>query len=199
MERSLCLRHRTLTSSSNAIATLTNTGNAPLTVTGYTSTNAVDYSAADGSTGGCEAGSPVAAGASCSVNVTFAPGAGEQGTLTSQIGITSTAVNAPIAINATGTGLPLATSATKVNAGAKAAQVINTPLSIAVAPNERHRRRTHWVSHGELHHLDSSHSQHRNQRGHSHHYATNRPRPRQTWPVAPPASLCRRYWPERRP
>ncbi len=124
-----------LTSSSNAIATLTNTGNAPLTVTGYTSTNAVDYSAADGSTGGCEAGSPVAAGASCSVNVTFAPGAGEQGTLTSQIGITSTAVNAPIAINATGTGLPLATSATKVNAGASAAQVINTPLSIAVAPN----------------------------------------------------------------
>jgi len=124
----------TLTSSSNAIATITNTGNSTLTITGYTSTNPVDYTGADTATGGCEAGSPVAAGASCTVNVTFAPGAGEQGTLTSQIGITSTAVNAPIVINATGVGLTLTNSATTVAGGAKAAEVINTPLTIAVAP-----------------------------------------------------------------
>jgi sugar lactone lactonase YvrE len=125
----------TLTSSSNAIATITNTGNSALTITGYTSTNSVDYTAADTSTGGCEAGSPVAAGTTCTVNVTFNPGAGEQGTLTSQIGITSTAVNAPIMIDTTGVALALTSSATKVAGGAKAAEVINTPLTIAVAPN----------------------------------------------------------------
>jgi len=124
----------TLTSSSNAIATITNTGNSTLTVTGYTSTNSVDYSAADTSTGGCEVGSPVAAGASCTVNVIFDPGAGEQGTLTSQIGITSTASNAPILISTTGVALALTNSATNVAGGAKAAEVINTPLTITVAP-----------------------------------------------------------------
>jgi hypothetical protein len=123
-----------LTGSTNAIATVTNTGNSPLTVTGYTSSNSVDYTAADTATGGCEAGSPVAAGATCTVNVTFAPGAGEQGTLTSQIGITSNAVNIPIVIDATAVGLTLTNSATNVAGGAQAAQVINTPLTITVAP-----------------------------------------------------------------
>jgi hypothetical protein len=124
----------TLTGSTNANATITNTGNSALTVTGYTSTNSVDYTAADTATGGCEAGSPVAAGATCTVNVTFAPGAGEQGTLTGQIGITSTAVNAPIVVNVTGVGLTLTNSATNVAGGAKAAEVVNTPLTITVAP-----------------------------------------------------------------
>jgi sugar lactone lactonase YvrE len=124
----------TLTSSTNAVATITNTGNSALTVTGYTSSNSVDYTAADTATGGCEAGSPVAPGATCTINVTFQPGAGEQGTLTSNIGIVSSAVNSPIAISATGTGLALSTSATSVAGGAKAAEVINTPLTITVAP-----------------------------------------------------------------
>ena len=124
----------TLTSSTNAVATVTNTGNSALTVTGYTSSNSVDYSAADTATGGCKAGSPVAPGATCTVNVTFQPGAGEQGTLTSNIGIVSTAVNSPIVINATGAGPALSTSATTVAGGAKAAEVINTPLTITVAP-----------------------------------------------------------------
>jgi sugar lactone lactonase YvrE len=124
----------TLTGSTNAIATITNTGNSPLTITGYTSSNSVDYSAADSAAGGCEAGSPVAAGATCMVNVTFDPGAGDQGTLTSQIGITSNAVNIPIVIDATGVGLTLTNSATNVAGGAKAAEVINTPLTITVTP-----------------------------------------------------------------
>ena len=124
----------TLTSATNATATITNTGNSALTVTGYTSSNSVDYTATDTATGGCTAGSPVAVGATCTVNVTFQPGAGEQGTLTSQIGITSTAVNSPVAISATGTGPALSTSATSVAGGAKAAEVVNTPLTISVAP-----------------------------------------------------------------
>ncbi len=136
----------TLTSSTNAVATITNTGNAALTVTGYTGSNPlnaqqpsylqlpVDFTAADTSSGGCEAGSPVPAGATCAVEVTFAPGAGEQGALTGVIGVTSTAINAPTTIAATGTALALSTSATTVAGGAKAAEVINTPLTIAVAP-----------------------------------------------------------------
>ena len=124
----------TLTSATNAVATVTNTGNAALTVTGYTSSNSVDYTAADTGSGGCQAGSPLAAGAACTVEVTFQPGAGEQGTLTSQIGIASNAVNSPIAIAATGTGPALSTSATSVAGGAKAAEVVNTPLTITVAP-----------------------------------------------------------------
>jgi|GEM_PF-1502669 len=123
-----------LTSSTNAVATITNTGNSMLTVSGYTSSNSVDYLAADTATGGCEAGSPVAAGATCTVNVTFDPGAGDQGTLTSQIGITSNAVNIPIVVDATGVGLTLTNSATSIAGGAKAAEVINTPLTITVAP-----------------------------------------------------------------
>ena len=124
----------TLTSSTDAVATVTNTGNSALTVTGYTSSNSVDYTAADTASGGCEAGSPVAPGATCTVDVTFQPGAGEQGTLTSQVGIVSTAVNSPIAIAAAGTGPALSTSATSVAGGAKAAEVVNTPLTITVAP-----------------------------------------------------------------
>ena len=136
----------TLPSSTNATATITNTGNSTLTVTGYSNTNPanaqqpsylqlpVDFTAADTSTGGCEAGSPIAAGATCTVNVTFAPGAGEQGAVTGTIGVISSAINVPTTIAATGTALALSNSATNVAGGAKAAEVINTPLSITVAP-----------------------------------------------------------------
>lgn len=121
----------TLTSSTSATATLTNIGNSTLTVTGYTSTNAVDFTASDASSGGCKAGSPLAAGATCMVSVTFNPGPGEQGTLTGQIGVTSNAVNVPVTINATGVGLALANSLTAGTVGSTA-QVINTPLNVTV-------------------------------------------------------------------
>lgn len=122
----------TLTSSTAAIATITNAGNAPLTVTGYTSTNSVDFTAADTSTGGCTAGSPVAAGATCTVDVTFDPGPGEQGALSSTIGVTSSAINVPITIGVGGTGLTLGGSAATVTV-AKTAEVVNTPLTVVVA------------------------------------------------------------------
>ena len=120
----------TLTSSTMATATVINTGNSPLSVTGYTSTNAVDFTAADGS---CEASSPLAAGGNCQVVVTFDPGPGEQGALTGQIGITNTAVNSPIMINVSGTGLALASSLTAANV-ASTAQVVNTPFTVTVSP-----------------------------------------------------------------
>ena len=107
-----------LTSSTAATATITDIGNATLTVTGYTSSNAVDFTPTDTSSGGCVAGSPLAVGGSCLVNVTLKPGAGEQGTLTSKIGVSSNAVNAPESISATGVGLALTNSATTGVVGA---------------------------------------------------------------------------------
>lgn len=120
-----------LTSSTNETAIITNTGNSTLTVTGYTSTNAVDFTAADGT---CEADSPLAAGSTCQIIVTFDPGAGEQGTLTGIIGVTSNAINGPASIGATGVGLTLANSAASLAGGAKAAEVVNTPITVTVAP-----------------------------------------------------------------
>ena len=119
-----------LTSSTTNTATIVNAGNSPLTVSGYTSSNSVDFTAADGT---CEGDSPVEAGGTCQVVITFDPGAGEQGALTSQIGITSTAINSPIAITANGTGLPLSTSVASANVGS-AAEVIQTPFTVTITP-----------------------------------------------------------------
>jgi sugar lactone lactonase YvrE len=118
-----------LTSSTTATATVTNFGNSPLSVTGYTSTNSVDFNAADGT---CVGNSPLAPGASCQAVITFDPGAGQQGTLTSQIGVTSNAANGPTVIGATSVGLPLGNSATTLTI-ASTAQAVNTPVSVTVA------------------------------------------------------------------
>jgi hypothetical protein len=112
-------------------ATITNSGNAALTVTGYTSTNTVDFTAADGT---CIAESPLAAGGTCQVDITLDPGPGEQGTLTGQIGITSNAVNAPITVGTTGIGAALAGSTTKISVG-NTSEVVNTPVTVTVTPN----------------------------------------------------------------
>jgi hypothetical protein len=135
----------TIPAPGTAAVTITNAGNSPLTITGYTDANPanagqpsylqlpVDFTAADATTGGCVAGSPVAAGASCGVEVTFAPGAGEQGTLTGLITVASSAIDIPETITVSGTAPALSNSATSV-AGGAAGQVINTPVTITVAP-----------------------------------------------------------------
>lgn len=119
-----------LTSSTSATATIVNSGNVPLNVTAYSSTNSVDFTAADGT---CISGSPVATGATCQAVITFAPGAGEQGSLSGQIGVISNAPSSPTSISVTANGLALANS---VSAGTvpAASEVVNTPLSVSVAP-----------------------------------------------------------------
>jgi len=112
-------------------ATVTNDGNAPLTVTGYASTNAIDYTGADGS---CISGSPIAPAGICQVDVTLAPGPGQQNTLTGQIQIQSNSANAPIVVNATGVGAPLATSTISTATVASSAEVVDTPITVTVAP-----------------------------------------------------------------
>jgi sugar lactone lactonase YvrE len=117
-------------------ATVTNTGNAALTVTGYSATNPVvdsvpvtDFTATDGT---CVADSPIAVGATCQVAVTLNPGPGEQGALSSQITLPGTSVNVPV-INATGTGFTLAGSKLNVSV-AGSAQAINAPVTVNVSP-----------------------------------------------------------------
>ncbi len=138
---------------------ITNTGNSALTVTGYTSSNSVDYTAADTATGGCEAGSPVAAGATCTVNVTFQPGAGEQGTLTGQIGIVSTAVNSPIVIGATGVRTGAVHLRNDRCWGSQSGRGDQYATHNHCGSEEWSRRCPHRDSHGELHNLDSGHSE----------------------------------------
>jgi len=111
-------------------ATMTNEGNAPLTVTGYGSTNAVDFTGADGT---CIASSPIPSAGTCMVDITLAPGPGEQGTLAGQIQIQSNAANAPIVVSATGVGAPLAGSVVSSITVGSTAEVINTPVTVTVA------------------------------------------------------------------
>lgn len=132
----------TLTASTSAPATITNTGNAPLLVTGYTNstttvdmTQIADFTAADGSCVG-DSTSPatgIPVGGTCTVEVTFNPGPGEQGNLTGQIGITSNAINSPLTISASGTALSLNGSAASISVSSSA-QVVGAPLTVTVTP-----------------------------------------------------------------
>jgi sugar lactone lactonase YvrE len=99
----------TTTATSTGNAVLNNAGNAPLNITGFSST--ADYSVTSGN---C-VGTAIAVGLSCNATVTFNPGPGDQGTLSTQLVIQSNATNSPVGINVTGTGVALAASATAIN------------------------------------------------------------------------------------
>lgn len=111
-------------------SSLLNYGNQPLTVSGFTSSNALDYSAADVS---CESAS-IEQGGVCQVAVTLNPGAGEQGTLTGLITPASNAFNTTLAIDTTGVGAALATSTTTVTVGA-GSEAVKTSVTVKVAPS----------------------------------------------------------------
>jgi hypothetical protein len=118
----------TLTSSTTTGVTITNAGNVALNLTGYTSTNPVDYTGVDVS---CISGSPVAPGNTCQAEVLFNPGPGEEGPLAGQIGIESDAIDIPAVIQATGVGLPLPKSVSTITVGSKP-EVISTPVTVTV-------------------------------------------------------------------
>jgi hypothetical protein len=129
----------TTTSTNTLSATVINTGNSPLTVTGYTATKApsatatsyfppeYDYFPTDVN---CEA-SAIAAGDNCTVNVEFNPGPGDQGTLTSFVTIKDNATNGKAGINTTGVGAPLASSSVTFTV-ASGSEVINTTVNVTV-------------------------------------------------------------------
>jgi Abnormal spindle-like microcephaly-assoc'd, ASPM-SPD-2-Hydin len=97
------------TSSAAQSVTLTNTGNAALTISGITlgGTNASDFAR----TGTCAAGS-VAAGASCTLTATFTPSAA--GARSASISVASNAPNSPHAVNLSGIGTAAPPPATPV-------------------------------------------------------------------------------------
>ena len=84
------------------VITLNNTGNSALTLSGvaFTGTNASEFAETD------NCGGSVAAGASCTINVTFSPTA--TGTRTGTLNITdnSTSPSSPQTVALTGTGIP---------------------------------------------------------------------------------------------
>lgn len=88
-------------SSAAQTITLTNSGAAALTLTALTAggSNPGDFTRS----GTCAAGGTVAAGASCTIVYTFAPGA--VGTRSAQLAITSNNSNGGVTINLTGTGV----------------------------------------------------------------------------------------------
>ena len=93
------------TSSAAKTVTLTNQGNASLSIASiaFTGTNATDFTGTD------NCGSNVAAGASCTINVTFKPTAG--GSRTAFLTIGDSAANSPQSVNLTGTATDFSVAA----------------------------------------------------------------------------------------
>ena len=116
----------TATSTSNASATIINNGNAPLSITSFGST--ADYTVTSNS---CT-GTAVAPGAICSATVTFNPGPGDQGVLTTALVISGNQVYTPASINVTGTGFQLASSTTTVTINKPT--VTSSTIVVNVAP-----------------------------------------------------------------
>jgi sugar lactone lactonase YvrE len=115
-----------LGASASATATLLNVGNSPLTVTGYLSSDAIDFSAT-----GCT--SAVAAGSNCTATITINPmGPGVQGPISSAITVQSNAADAPVIVDASGTAAALAASKPTISVGS-GATVLNIPVTITVA------------------------------------------------------------------
>lgn len=79
--------------------TVSNTGNAALTIASITSGNAADFVVAGGT---CGAGASVAASASCTVSVAFKPAAGAAGTRSGSLSIAHNATGSPGSVALTG-------------------------------------------------------------------------------------------------
>jgi Abnormal spindle-like microcephaly-assoc'd, ASPM-SPD-2-Hydin/Right handed beta helix region len=110
------------TTSAAQVVSLTNTGNAPLSISGITTTPSFSQ------TNNCPAS--LAAGTGCAISVKFSPSdAGAQsGTLT----ITDNAVGSPQNVNLNGTGVDFSVSATPASASVKHSQSVT--FNVALSP-----------------------------------------------------------------
>jgi hypothetical protein len=116
----------TLTLASTAIGntsaaqsvTLSNTGNAALTVSALTLSNSADFVISGGS---CSAGGSVAAGSSCTVSLAFHPAAGALGTRSGSLAIAHNAAGSPGSValsgSATAALAPVASMTTSLSFG----------------------------------------------------------------------------------
>ena len=116
----------TATATSTQNVTLYNTGNLPLTITGFGST--ADYSV---TTNSC-VGSAIAVGAACNATVTFNPGPGDQGLIQAALAVQGNEVNTPSVINVSGTGVLLANSTSSISVVKPT--VTSATVTVAVAP-----------------------------------------------------------------
>ena len=105
-------------------ATLMNIGNSALTVTGFLSSDAEDFSAT-----GCD--TAVSSGATCAADVIMNPGPGVQGLISSTITIQSNAANSPVVIDASGTAPGLAGSTSTISV-ASTATALSTAITVTV-------------------------------------------------------------------
>ncbi len=112
------------TGTATANAVLSNAGNAPLNVSGFS--NSADFSV----TSTTCVGTPVATGQHCNATITFNPGSGDQGLLSTQLVAQGNAVNTPVGINVSGTGAALAASATTITVTKPT--VTNAPVIVNV-------------------------------------------------------------------
>ncbi|MEP7297085.1 MAG: choice-of-anchor D domain-containing protein [Burkholderiales bacterium] len=85
--------------------TVSNTGNAALSLSAITSSNAADFVIAGGT---CSAGGSVAAGASCTVSMAFKPAAGATGARTGSLSIAHNGAGSPGAVSLSGTAMAAA-------------------------------------------------------------------------------------------
>ncbi|WP_229413513.1 choice-of-anchor D domain-containing protein [Massilia violaceinigra] len=121
--------------SSSLSATLANTGSGALNIDtiGVTGAAAADFSVAGGT---CAPGGAVAAGADCTVLVSFKPGTAGVRSATLAVAHNGTGGTSSVALSGTGSASPQATigvSATSVNFGALATNVASAPQSITVS------------------------------------------------------------------
>ena len=113
------------TTSTAQTVTLSNTGNAALSITSLalTGTNASDFA----QTNTC--GSSVAAGANCTISVTFTPAA--SGSRTASVSITDNASGSPQSVNLTGTGSNPQPSLTSLSPASTVAGAAAQTLTLA--------------------------------------------------------------------
>ncbi|MFZ1085618.1 MAG: Ig-like domain repeat protein [Terracidiphilus sp.] len=108
-----------------ASADVLNIGNASLTVAGFGSSDAEDFSAT-----GCT--SAVNPNGTCAVAVSMNPGSGIQGPIFSAITIQGNEANSPVVVNASGVAPALAVSKTVISVGSTA-NVLSVPITVTVS------------------------------------------------------------------
>jgi hypothetical protein len=109
------------TASTTQTVTLTNSGNAALTVSGIQLTG--DYAQSNNCTGS------LAAGASCAINVTFTPTA--FGTRNGSLNVTDNATNSPQSVNLAASGSDFALGSPQNSASVKAGSTATYSLTIS--------------------------------------------------------------------
>jgi hypothetical protein len=115
-----------VSASTSQDVSLLNIGNAALTVSGFSSSDAEDFTVT-----GCTPS--VDAGSSCDATVTLTPGPGVQGAISSTVTVQGNQSNAPVVIDATATGAPLASASTAISVDSSAT-VIAIPVTVTVTP-----------------------------------------------------------------